>query len=108
TLPLDQAARRELDVEHCGDVAAPEVPDACLERIEPAGRIRGADEGADRGAAHDLGNDAECGEALDDADVRPAASGAAAEREADFPSHGHSPDSRDSVVNSGSSAPTID
>ena len=54
-----------------------------LSALEPSRRIKAAGQRADRGAGNGAGIDAMLGQPLDDADMRPAARRARAERQAD-------------------------
>ena len=56
-----------------------------LESVERVGRVGRTDDGTDRRAADDLGTNAFLGKTAQHADVRPATSGAATERQADGP-----------------------
>src|SRR5581483_2944341 len=75
------AARRQ--VHEADDVEPANRAHPGLERLEPAGDVGSSDQGADRRAGDDLRLDAGIGESAQNADVRPAARGATAERDAD-------------------------
>ncbi len=90
-LALEQPAA-EAEVRERQHVAAPHAGRARAEALELAGRIGGADEGTDGGAADEIGSNAGPHQRPYDADVRPAARRAAPEDEAE---PRHAPPARD-------------
>src|ERR1700736_4916447 len=80
----DEAAAGEIEVEETEDSPAREVAGEGLDAVDSAGRIAAADDRADRGAGDDIRLEAELVERPQDPDMGPAASGAAAERQADL------------------------
>ena len=78
----DQARAGEIEVEKAEDAAAGQAAGEVLERVEPAGDETGAGDGADRGAGDDVGLEAGSDQALQHADMRPAAGRAAAKGDA--------------------------
>ena len=79
----DQAGAVEADIEIAEDISRLQAARPFLQRIEMSGGIGAADHGADRGADHDIGNDAVGDQRPDDADMGKAARGAAAQRQPD-------------------------
>ena len=86
----DQAAAGEIEVEQAEDAATGEAAGEFLEVVEGPGDIAAADHGADRGAGDDVGVEAGFDQGPNDADMGPAAGGAAAERQADADPPGRS------------------
>ena len=79
----DQARAVETDVEIAEDTARLQAARPFLQRIELPGGIGAADHRADRGADHDIGNDAVGDQGPEDADMGKSARGAAAQRQPD-------------------------
>ena len=80
----DQAGAREIEVEEAQHLAPRQIAGELLQRVELAGDVAAADHGADRGAGDDVGMDAGLVQRPQDADVRPPAGGAAAQRQTDL------------------------
>src|SRR5690606_10386814 len=79
----EQAAAAEIDIEQAEDLATSEAAGEGFQVVEESGGVATADQRADRGADDDVRPDADLAEGLEDADVGPAACGAAAERQGD-------------------------
>ena len=82
-LAADQPGAVEADVEIAQDISRLQAARPRFEGVEVPGRIGAADHRPDRGADHDIGDDAMGHQRADDADMGKAARGAAAEREPD-------------------------
>ena len=83
TVARDQAAAGEIEVEKAEDPSARQAPGESFEAVEFARRVAAADDRADRRAGDDVGDEAGLGEGAEDADMSPAAGGAAAEGDAE-------------------------
>ena len=83
-LAVDQTGAGEIEVEEAQHPAPRQVAGELFESVQLAGDVAAADHRADRGAGDDVGMDARLVERLKYADVRPAASRAAAERQTDL------------------------
>ena len=79
----DQARAVETDIEIAENISRLQAARPFLERIEMARRIGAADHRADRGADHDIGNDAMGNQGTDNADMGKSARRAAAQRQPD-------------------------
>ena len=79
----EQAAAAEVDVEEAEQLAAGQPPAAVLELVEQPGAVAAADDGAHGRSGDDVGLHAKLVEGAQHADVRPAARGAAAQRQSD-------------------------
>ena len=79
----DQARAVEADIEIAEDIARLQAARPLFQRIEMSRRIGAADHRADRGADHDIGDDAVGDQRPDDADMGKSARGAAAQRQPD-------------------------
>ena len=79
----DQTAAGNVDVEQAEDAASGQAAGKGFDSVEDTGDIGASDDSADRGAGDDVGHQSPFVERAQDSDMRPPASGAAAERYAD-------------------------
>jgi hypothetical protein len=83
-LPIDERGAGEIEIQIAEHAAPCQLARELLERVEMAGRMTGADDGAYRSADDDVRLDAGIDECLDDTDMSPAAGGSAPKRQTDL------------------------